>query len=127
MCQDLECRMRLGRRALQSKAYLETDYLLFRGEDRVKILLKDLRNVTAADGVLKLDFEGGPAALELGAAAEKWVRRILHPPTLADKLGLKPGLTVRLSGEFPADFLEALQNHDMAAPRAKADLIFLLA
>ena len=53
--------------------------------------------------MLTLEFAGGPAALELGAAAEKWARKILHPPTRADKLGVKPGLAVRLAGEFDAD------------------------
>jgi hypothetical protein len=127
MGQELECRMRLGRRVLEGKAYLETDHLLFRGDERVKILLRDLTGVTAAAGVLTLDYEGGPASLELGKAAEKWAGKILHPPTRADKLGIKPGLTVRVIGNFEADFLAELAALEKAAPKSKADLLFLQA
>jgi hypothetical protein len=125
MGQELECRMRLGRRVLEGKAYLETDHLLFRGEERVKILLKDLTGVTAAGGILTLDYEGGPAALELGKAAGKWAGKILHPPTRADKLGIKPGLTFRTIGEFEPDFLAELSALEKAAPKAKTDLLFV--
>ncbi|HXA52612.1 MAG TPA: hypothetical protein VNV86_19985 [Candidatus Acidoferrum sp.] len=127
MGQELECRLRLGRRVLQGKAYLETDHLLFRGEERVKILLKDVKGVVASAGTLKLDYEGGPASFELGAAAEKWADKILHPPTRAAKLGIRPGMAVRLSGEFPADFLAELEALEQCPPRTKADLVFLLA
>src|SRR5258705_10492946 len=104
MGQELECRMHLGRRVLAGKAYLETDYILFRGDERVKIALKDLKSVTASAGMLKLEYDGGPASLELGAAAEKWAKRILHPPSRVDKLGVKAGVSVRMVGEFDAEF-----------------------
>jgi hypothetical protein len=127
MGQEVECRLRLGRRVLQGKAYLETDHLLFRGEERVKILLKDLKGVAAEAGMLKLDYEGGPASFELGAAAEKWADKILHPPTRASTLGIKPGMSVRLAGGFPADFLAEVEALEPCEPRAKADLVFLSA
>ena len=123
MGQELDCRLHLGRRVLTGKAYLETDHLLFRGEERIKIALKGAK-VTAANGMLQLDYEGGPAALELGAAAAKWADKILNPPTLATKLGIKPGLIARVVGDFDPAFLATLEIQ----PRTKAaDLIFLLA
>ena len=90
-------------------------------------MLKDLTGVTAADGVLKLEFPGGPAELELGKAAEKWAEKILHPPSRADKLGVKPGVVVRLVGEFETDFLDELQARgaQIVEGRAKAGLVFL--
>ena len=125
MGQELECRMHYRRRTLAGKAYLETDFLLFRGEERVKIPLKDLKAVKVADGMLHLDFGGGPVRLELGAAAEKWAAKILHPPSRADKLGVKAGLSVRVVGEFEAEFLEELGGLDEA--RGKVDLVFFAA
>jgi hypothetical protein len=101
--------MRLGKRTLAGNAYLETDHLLFRGDQRVKIAFKDLTSVTAKAGVLRLEFAGGPAELDLGNVAEKWAAKILHPPSRADKLGVKAGTQVRLVGEFDAGFLEELQ------------------
>jgi len=129
MGQELDCRMNYRGRTLAGKAYLETDYVLFRGEERLKVSFKDLSAVKAAGGVLKLEFAGGPASLELGAAAEKWARKILHPPSLLDKLGVKPGLAVATSGEFAADFLEEVRARNGAPgdSRAKADLLFFAA
>ena len=126
MGQELQCKLQYQKRTLAGTAYLETDYLLFRGEERLKIALKDLAAVQADGGMLKLDFPGGPAALELGKAADKWAQKILHPPTLAGKLGLKPGLAVRLAGEFDPAFLEELRGLAMDG-KAQADLVFLAA
>jgi hypothetical protein len=125
MGQELECRMQYQRRSLVGKAYLETDHLLFRGEERLKILFKDLQAVSEAAGVLTLHFPGGPAELELGPAAAKWADKILHPPTRAAKLGIKSGLAVQTVGEFDQTFLEELR--DTKIGRAKADIIFFLA
>jgi hypothetical protein len=133
MGQELDCRMHYRRRTLAGKAYLESDRILFRGEERLKLALrlkiaiKDLQSVTAQAGMLHLDFPGGPATLELGAAAEKWAHKILHPPSRTDKLGIKPGLTVRLAGEFEAAFLDELRDVTTVAGKAKADLIFFSA
>ena len=126
MGQELECRMHYQQRTLAGKAYLETGFVLFRGEERLKILFKDLKSVTAGEGVLTLDFPGGPAALELGKAAAKWRDKILHPPSRLDKLGVKPGLSLRLTGEFPPDFHQELRTRDITQLEGtkKVDVLF---
>ncbi len=108
---------------MPGRAQLETDYLLFRGGERLKVPLKDLTSVTVNDGVLTLQFPGGPAALELGVQAEKWAKKILHPPTLLEKLGVKPGLVIALEGEFGQDF----QTQIGRPAKVKADLLFYAA
>src|SRR5215475_10837036 len=100
MGQELDCRMHYQKRTLTGRAYLETDYILFRGGERLKILLKDLTSVKASVGMLHLAFPGGSARLDLGTAAEKWAAKILHPPSRADKLGVKPGMSAQVVGEF---------------------------
>jgi hypothetical protein len=129
MGQEVECRMRYQERTAAGKAYLETDFVLFRGDSRLKVLLKDLTGVKAAEGVLKLEFPGGPAELELGKAAAKWAEKILHPPSRTDKLGVKRGIAVRLSGDFEPEFLDELQAQGalVMEGRAKAGLVFLKA
>jgi len=131
MGQELECTMRYQRRTLAGKAQLETGYLLFRAapSERLKLLFKDLKGVKAAAGVLKLEFDGGPAEFELGRAAEKWADKILHPPSRLDKLGVKPGLTVRLAGDFEEGFPRELETSNVESAEApgKADLLFLAA
>ena len=125
MGQELDCTLRYRKRTLAGKAYLETAYVLFRGEERLKIPFQELIGVHAAGGVLKLEFAGGPALFDLGAAAEKWARKILHPPTRLEKLGVKPGLAVAVEGELEAEFLREIG--DLAPAKAKADLLFFAA
>jgi hypothetical protein len=125
--QEKECRLRRGGRTIEGKALLETGYLLFRGGERLKISLRDLSGVAAAGGVLRLEWGGGRAELDLGAAAEKWARKILHPPSLLDKLGVKAGSTVLLQGEFDAGFSRELNAAGAKEAGKKAGLIFLAA
>jgi hypothetical protein len=90
MGQEKECRLRHGGRTIAGKALLESDHLVFRGGERLKISFRDLNGVTAAGGVLRLDWGGGRAEFELGAAAETWAQRILHPPSLLDSWVSRP-------------------------------------
>jgi hypothetical protein len=125
MGQEIECRIRFQEQASDGTAYLETDHLLFRGDRRLKVLFKDMTKVAAEGGILRLEFTGGPAELELGAAAEKWAQKILHPPSRVHKLGVKPGMAVLVVGGFEADFLADLENSHVEPAGERADLIFL--
>ena len=127
MGQELNCTLRYQRRKLEGKAYLETDHVLFRGPERLKILLKDLRDVSAAGGVLTLDFEGGPASFDLGPAAAKWAQKILHPPSRLEKLGIKPGMRIETVGEFESNFLREMPAPASASRGALADFILFAA
>jgi hypothetical protein len=122
---ELDCTLRYRGRILAGKAYLETAFILFRGEERLKIPFEQLTGVHAAGGVLKLEFAEGPALFELGAAAEKWARKILHPPTRLEKLGVKPGLAIVVEGELEVGFLSEIG--EAAGPKAQADLLFFAA
>lgn len=127
MGQEIECRIRFQEQAQAGKAYLETDHVLFRGVERLKVLFKDMTKVQAEGGILRLEFIGGPAELELGAAAEKWAQKILHPPSRMTKLGVKPGMVVRIEGKFEQDFLADLASSHVETAGDRADLIFLAA
>lgn len=125
--QEIECRLRYQSKTVTGKAYLETDFVLFRGEERLKVLFRDLKGVKAGGGILKLGFPGGPAALELGAAAEKWAKKILNPLSRLDKLGIKAGLSIRLVGEFDAAFQDELKTRNITwtngASKARDDIV----
>ena len=125
MGQELDCTLRYRERTLAGKAYLETSFVLFRGEERIKIPFEALTSVHAADGVLKLEFAEGPALFDLGEAAGKWARKILHPPTRLEKLGVKPGLAIAVEGALETEFLREIG--DVARAKAKADLLFFAA
>lgn len=129
MGQELACRLHYQEKTLAGKAYLETDFLLFRGEERLKVAFKDLTSVKAEGGVLQLQFAGLEATLELGASAAKWAAKILHPPSRLDKLGVKPESKVILIGDFDHDFLEELRGRRaiLVGSRGQAELLFLAA
>ena len=106
---EARCVGHFNQRSSEGKALLETDFLLFRGDFRVKVPFKGIHSLTAADGRLSVGFDEGTLRLDLGAAAEKWMRKIQNPPSLMDKLGVKPGAVVSVIGIRDEAFLIALQ------------------
>jgi hypothetical protein len=121
--QERDCRLRYAGKTWAGKAYLETDYILFRGEQRLKIPLRGIASAAAEGGKLRIEFPGGPAVFELGDAAAKWAQKILHPPSRLDKLGVKPGSKIQLIGAFDPDFVSEVASAAASPP----DLVFFSA
>jgi hypothetical protein len=133
MGQERESTLRLGRRRIEGEALLETSEIIFRpvdGSKRLKFAFTDIgKSVKAMDGELRFHTEQGPAALELGPAAEKWVEKILHPKSRAEKLGVKDGMRVSLLGKFDANFHKevggATKNISLGKVTGDSELIFV--
>jgi hypothetical protein len=128
MGQETNCKARFDKRVSAGHAMLETDYVLFRGEFRVKIPFKSMRKVKATGDWLKIDAPEGALELDLGpAAAAKWEQKILHPPSRLDKIGVKPGHKVAILGvSDPALAGELTERGAIIAKRAAAgkDIVF---
>jgi hypothetical protein len=105
---EVKCTARWGKQESKGKALLETSEILFRGEFRLKIAFATIKSAKAADGELRLQTAEGLAVFHLGAAAEKWRDKILHPKSRIEKLGVKPGAKVSLLGGFDPEFLDEL-------------------
>lgn len=86
---EATCKAKFGGKASEGKLQWETDFLLFRGEFRLKILSKEIRTLSVAKQALVVEFAEGKAEFQLGGQAEKWREKIANPPTLFDKLGVK--------------------------------------
>jgi hypothetical protein len=67
-----------------------------------------VKSAKAVNGELRLEVPEGVAVFVLGANAEKWCQKILHPKTRSEKLGVKANETVWLVGKFDDDFLAEL-------------------
>ncbi len=108
-------------------AQLETDYVLFRGDFRVKLRFSEIQSAAAEDSALVLRAAEGVLSLELKAAAAKWAERILRPKSLGQKLGLKPGMRVFIVNvNDPAFEGQVAAGGCKPAKNAQgADLIFL--
>jgi hypothetical protein len=145
MGQEITCVARVGNKEARGNALLETSELLFRPmrsgpgkkpgavdpEMRLRIPFSQMKSVKADHGTLQVKFADGVAAFRLGAYAEKWRDKILHPKSRIEKLGVKPGANVSVIGNFPAEFIQELllaaQKICDAKIAADANSIFLAA
>lgn len=130
MGQEARCTVHFGDQIAEGKALLETDNLIFRSEGlRLKITFKEMRSVEARDGELHIEFAGGAATFALGQQAERWAQKILHPKSLLDKLGMKPGMRVSILGVQDPDFLASLRERtdqiSFGEPRPGGDAILV--
>lgn len=130
MGKEAVCHARCGRDSGEGLALLETDELLFRGDFRVKVPLKEITSVTVEDGRLAVEWPGGRLSLDLGRGAEKWAQALTSPKTVVEKLGVKPGLNVVLVGRFETwfrtDVMNALGVKPGVKPVPGSDLVFIL-
>jgi hypothetical protein len=117
---ELKCTVRFGKESSEGKALLETGEVLFRGAFRLNIPFASIKSVKAVDGELRLETAKGLAVFEIGAAAEKWCEKILHPKSRIEKIGLKPGAKISLLGDFDADFLDELKQLEGSLTKDKA-------
>jgi len=116
---ELNCKVKFGEQRSEGKALLETSEILFRGEFRLKIPLSTIKSAKAVDGELRLQTAEGLAVFHLGAAAQKWCDKILHPKSRIEKLGIKTGMRVSLLGEFEREFLDEVTGLTKSISRGK--------
>jgi hypothetical protein len=116
---ELKCKVRSGKQQSEGKALLETSEILFRGDFRLKIPFSTIESAKAVDGELRLQTADGLAIFYLGAAAEKWRDKILHPKSRIEKLGVKAGARVSLLGKFDAGFLGELSKLTKSVSKGK--------
>ena len=119
MGNELKCTAWLGKQGSEGKALLETSELLFRGDFRLKIPFSTIKSAKAVDGELRLQTAEGLAVFQLGAAAEKWCEKILHPKSRTEKLGVKPGAKVSLIGGFDGGFITEIGKLTKSVSKSK--------
>jgi hypothetical protein len=116
---ELNCKVKFGEQRSEGKALLETSEILFRGEFRLKIPFSTIKSAKAVDGELRLQTAEGLAVFHLGAAAQKWCDKILHPKSRIEKLGVKPEARVPLLGEFEPEFLREVTGLTKSVSQGK--------
>ncbi len=109
MGREAQTLVRLGSDEIEAQAMLETSELILRGGRKARWPLNVLSEVSVDGDWLAFTSPDGPVALRLGARdAASWARKMTTPPpSLADKLGLKPGARVQVIGEIEDPALEA--------------------
>jgi len=128
---EAKCTATISGKKAVGKALLETDELIFRGEDvRLKIPYKSVSSIDVKDGVLHVAWLSGVASFELGPSAVKWADRIRNPPSRIDKLDVKPGQLVLFVGIRDATLREEIETRGatvVARPIALVDAVFVAA
>src|SRR5713101_5300535 len=131
MGNEVKCTARIGKQQSAGKAQLETSEIIFRGDFRLKIPFAAIQSLKAVDGELRVQAPEGLVVFQLGAAAEKWRDKILHPKSRIEKLGVKAGAKVSLLGDFDAEFLREVGGYTKSVIKGKvaadSDWIFLAA
>ena len=131
MGNEATCKVRFGKQESEGKVLLETNEILFRGDFRLKIPFATIKSAKAVDGELRLQTADGLAIFHVGAAAEKWCGKILHPKSRIEKLGVKPGAKVSLIGKFEPGFLAEISELTKSVTKekitAELELVFLAA
>jgi len=122
MGQELACSVLANGKSRRGKALLESNEILFRGELRLKIPLASIKNVEAAEGKLTLRTNDALYVFDLGAEAEKWREKIVHPKSLVEKLGVKAGDAISLVGAFPAEFVADLKKQRAVVASGKSSV-----
>lgn len=90
------------------KAHLDGQHLQLSGAKKLKVPLASVTSATARKGVLSVRSGNISFTLALGeAAATLWAKKILNPPSLASKLGIKADTTVAMLGRLPPEIVEA--------------------
>jgi hypothetical protein len=128
MGRELQCNVRTGGKRSAGKALLEKNEILFRGDPRLKIPLASLKSVVAKNGELHLKWPDNSAVFELGEQAEEWAYAILHPKSVAERLGVKPESRVSLlhlpSPELLKDARKSAAAFAEDKPLKDSDVIF---
>ncbi|MEK7728633.1 MAG: hypothetical protein AAB354_09480 [candidate division KSB1 bacterium] len=117
---EANCKAQFGKNASEGKAHLDANALTFRGEFRLDIPLKSVKEVEAKRGELYVTFDEGLARFVLGKQSEAWALKIRYPKNLIDKLGVKSGQKVSVLGVADGIFSQQLEERTQSISVGKA-------
>jgi hypothetical protein len=96
------CHATLGKHSGETQAMLESDRILLRGDFNATLPLHELRAVRADGDALHANTELGALTLNLGKReAALWEKKILSPPSLAQKLGISEHSRIHVVDAHP--------------------------
>src|SRR5579863_626165 len=105
---EIKCRVIFGGQTSEGKALLETNEIIFRGDFRLKIALKEIKKLKASKDELRILFPKGEVIFVLGAHNAKWAQQILHPKSVIEKIGVRNGAKAVVLHVSDKDFLKKL-------------------
>lgn len=125
---EVEGTLTVGGQKVKVRGDFASDHVTFSGGRRGEVPYSSIQVLGTAKGVLRLRVDDAPMEFPLGDKAERIANKIRKPPSLMDKLGVKPGLKVA-TVDIPASLLrllrESVPDVQERGPRGRVDVIFL--
>jgi hypothetical protein len=109
MGREAKCSAVIGKWKGEGKVLLETDDLIFRGENRLVVPRAAISAATEKDGWLEIMYAGGRARFEVGPAAHRWVHDILNPKSRIDKMDVRADSHVATVSMRDAAFVDEVR------------------
>ena len=127
MGSEVVCAVELDGEKSEAKVLLETEEIIVRAPFRLKIPFGSIRKLEADDKQLHVRWESRTLSISLGRDAKKWAAKIRNPKSLAEKLGIKAGQKISISGTLDEKFVNQLQQRGADVGkrvRRDSDIIF---
>jgi hypothetical protein len=107
---ETTCPVTFNGKTSTAKVRLETAVLQIRASDlRLDVPFTAMKNVSAHGGVLSMVHGGNALRVALGTSADKWLDKILHPPSRLAKIGVRPAWRTVVVGDVDKAFIEELR------------------
>lgn len=119
----------VGGQKVNCKADFASDHVTFSGGRRGEVPYTKVEVLGTARGVLRLRVDGALMDFPLGAKVDRVAAKIRKPPTLMEKLGVKPGLAVAAvnvdAKAFTVELGRVAPEAVRGEPGRPVDLLFL--
>jgi hypothetical protein len=130
MAMEAACKLQVGRDHYDGKVRLTADHIDFTGTTKFRFRLAEIAHPSRDSDALRFSFHGNPVRITLDSVrtAESWIEDVLHPLTLADKLGAKEGQTVRVLNLDDSELLSSLANKNtklVSNSTARCDMVMI--
>jgi DUF3052 family protein len=117
---EITAEAKYRRSSYRVSLHLDSKTLTLRDELKLSIPLKDVRQAVTKDGQLTIGWNDDKIVLHVGAQSERLAKKILNPPSLLQKLGIKPNSSVSVVGLNDEPFLEDLRQRAGSVSDGKA-------
>ncbi len=124
------CNLQVGRDEYDGKVRMEADHIDFAGSTKYRFRLAEIRSPRRDGNTIIFDFHGNLVSIKLAGlrAAESWIDYIEHPQTLADKLGVQEGDTIRVINIEDTELVDLLESRNAKVvfdPANRCDMIMM--
>lgn len=130
MAMESACKLQVGKERFQGRVRMQGDCIDYRGTPKFRFRIAEMRDPRREDLTIHFNIHGNSVSIELSSlrAAENWIEYILHPQTLADKLGVKEGHAVRVMNIEDDELINSIQNKSaklVSRNTSRCDLVML--